>query len=136
MNYVGMCFYTDIGRCLCGSALSSGSTPSTAHQSNPTSLIDLSLITPVASQSVATAPTASTVAGRQGNNAIYSSPSRSFGSSIFDFSSSSGTSQSYSGGGSGGAPTPEVNASLALLLAGGILVFLRRRRNHQVRPAA
>lgn len=33
------------------------------------------------------------------------------------------------GGNSGGAPSPEVNAMLGLVLAGGVVAYLKRRKN-------
>lgn len=46
-----------------------------------------------------------------------------FASSAFSFGSGGGSSAN-----TGGAPSPEVNAALGLMLAGGTVAFLRRRR--------
>lgn len=46
-----------------------------------------------------------------------------FASSAISFSSGGGSS-----GNTGGAPSPEVNAALSLILVGGTVAFLRRRR--------
>jgi hypothetical protein len=39
-------------------------------------------------------------------------------------------------GSSGGAPSPEVDAALGMLLAGGVVAFLRRRRARKSELAA
>lgn len=39
-------------------------------------------------------------------------------------------------GNSGGAPSPEVNAVLSLILAGGTMAILRRRRTRNAEPQA
>ncbi|MBE7182228.1 MAG: hypothetical protein INR71_13670 [Terriglobus roseus] len=48
-----------------------------------------------------------------------------------------GPSSGGGGGGSGGAPSPEVNAGLGVLLAGGTFIFLKRKRGglHQATAA-
>lgn len=40
------------------------------------------------------------------------------------------------GGNSGGAPSPEINAMLGLMLAGGTVAFLRRRKSGKANLAA
>ena len=59
------------------------------------------------------------------------STSYSSGGSVFEFSSGGGGSQN-----SGGAPSPEVNAGLGLILVGGTVAFLRRRRGSRTVRAA
>jgi hypothetical protein len=49
---------------------------------------------------------------------------------------SSGGGGGGGGGGSGGVPSPEVNASLGMLLAGATFVFLRRKSGSRRGPAA
>lgn len=52
-----------------------------------------------------------------------------FGGSVFTFGSGGGSS-----GNTGGAPSPEVNATLGLILVGGTVAFLRRRRTGNAKP--
>lgn len=53
-----------------------------------------------------------------------------FAGSAFSFGSGS----SGSGTNTGSAPTPEVNAALSLVLVGGTVAILRRRRSRKVEP--
>lgn len=54
-----------------------------------------------------------------------------FGGAIFNVESAGGSSAN-----TGGAPTPEVNATLGLILVGGTVAFLRRRRTGKAKPQA
>jgi len=54
-----------------------------------------------------------------------------FSESAFSFGSGGGSS-----GNTGGAPSPEVNATLGLMLVGGTVALLRRRRIRRVDPTA
>ncbi|SDO64043.1 PEP-CTERM protein-sorting domain-containing protein [Methylobacterium phyllostachyos] len=83
-----------------------------------------------------------TLASRNTSPAASTAPTRvpaSASTSPFSVEVFAGPSFSFgSGGGSsgntGGAPSPEANTILSLLLVGGTVAFLRRRRNDEAKP--
>ncbi|WP_342164586.1 hypothetical protein [Methylobacterium sp. SD21] len=79
---------------------------------------------------------APTPGGFQDGAAANRTPSRPFGAALFEVSSGGGGGASLGGGGFGGAPSPEVNAGLALLLVGATVAILRRRRDRATPRAA
>jgi len=70
------------------------------------------------------------------------STSTTVSTSLFSAGNFAGSSFSFgfggggSGGNTGGAPSPEVNAVLSLILVGGTVAFLRRRRIRNAEPQA
>ena len=133
MNYVGICFFNDVGRCLCGPVAAGGGSTLAANQSSSATVNDVRLSVPGGSMVAASTPLASASGGGAGRTAAYTMAGRRSGDSVSDFRSGTAASPSWSGGsGSGGAPAPEVNAGLGLLLAGITVAYLRRRRDRRL----
>ena len=131
MNYVGICFFTEIGRCLCGPVAGGSGNVVTNDQAGRPSVSDLHVSLAVVSTSGVSTSSVSASGGGQGRHST-SAPGGHSGDTLFGFGSMSEAEPSWGGGiSSGGAPTPEVNAGLGLLLVGVTCVVLRRRRSRQ-----
>lgn len=124
MKYVSIVCFTAVAVNLCG--------PAWAGRGNALAGgWDSTLTTANQRPAPATAPASSGSA----------SPSPAAATSLFSVSLFAGPAFNFgSGGGSsgntGGAPSPEVNATLGLILVGGTVAFLRRRRIRKVEPQA
>lgn len=129
MDYVGICYFTEVGRCLCAHAAGGGGNSLAADQNTGLSAGVLRLLPAVAPATGAN-PSSASPPGAGGSRTASSAPLlRGSGEPVFAFSSLSGTGEGWgAGGATGGAPSPEVNAGLSLILAAGAVAFLRRRR--------
>lgn len=130
MNYVGTCFFDEVGRCLC-SLMVAGSGSASANQQTgvaftPDPRLFQSGLTPGLTRS---AP-ASTSGSAPNIVASNGKPGGGFVETLFDLGATGGPSPHY-----GGAPMPEVNAGIGLLLAGLTVAVLRRKRGRQMSRA-
>jgi hypothetical protein len=130
MNYVGICFFTEIGRCLCGPVAGGSGNAVTNDQAGRPSVGDLHVSLAAVSTIGVRTSEASAAGGGQGKSSAFAGSGGHSGDSLLGFGSVSAAEPSW-GGGSGGAPTPELNAGLGLLLVGFTVVVLRRRRSRQ-----
>lgn len=132
MNYVAPCFFAEVGRCLCiPVSVGSGNSPA-RQQTDFASIADPRLNFSGSFPSLARPIPAPAAGDGQGTIAMTNAPSRGFGGALFDLSIGGGGGHASGGRESfGGAPTPEVNASLGLLLVGVTVAVLRRRRGRR-----
>jgi len=129
MNYVGTCFFNEVGLCLCSPVTAGSGHPSSSQSVSQTVGADPRLFSSGSPLAVTRTSAAPAPGGFQDGAAVNRTPSRPFGAALFEASSGGGGGSSFSGGGFGGAPSPEVNAGLALLLVGATVALLRRRRD-------
>lgn len=120
MNCVGTIYAAAAALCLCSPTLAGSGNALAGGWSGELSGAGLRVGTPVP-----TVNGSGTPARQAAAPSSYSS-----GGSFLEFGSGGGSGQT-----SGGAPSPEVNAGLGLLLVGGTVVFLRRKRGRLVSPA-
>ena len=120
MNCVGTIYAAAAALCLCSPALAGNGNALAGGWNGELSGAGLHVGAPVPTGNGSGAPARQAAAPSS-----YSS-----GGSFFEFGSEGGSGQT-----SGGAPSPEVNAGLGLLLAGGTVAFLRRKRGRPASPA-
>lgn len=102
MNYVGICFFNEVGRCLCGPVASGGSNTLAGTQTNVTSVSDLRLSLPGGSMSVSAPLSMAAPGGGSVKTVIQTASRPNSGDSVLD---RSGASQRLgSPGGSTSAP--------------------------------
>ncbi len=136
MNYVGTCFFNEVGLCLCSPVTAGSGNPSSSLSVDQAVGADPRLFLSGSPLAVTRTSAAPTPGGFQDGAAANRTPSRPFGAALFEVSSGGGGGASLGGGGFGGAPSPEVNAGLALLLVGATVAILRRRRDRATPRAA
>ncbi len=129
MDYVGICYFTEVGRCLCAHAAGGGGNSGVADQKPGLSAGILRLLPAIAPVTGADPSTTSPPGAGGSRTMSFTAALRGSEDPIFAFSAVSGAGAGWgAGGASGGAPSPEVNAGLSVILAAGAVAFLRRRR--------
>lgn len=133
MNYVGTCFFDDVGRCLCSLTVAGSGSASANQQSGITFTPDPRLLQsgPAPTLTRSAPASASASGGAPSAFASKGAPGGHFAETLFDMGARGGSSSQY-----GGAPTPEVNAGIGLLLAGLTVAVLKRKRGRRVSRTA
>ena len=110
MNYVGICFFNDVGRCLCGPVAAGGGNTLAVTQTNSAVVSDIRLSLPGGSMSVP-APMSLAAAGGGGGSAAQTAVRLD---SVVDRGAASGASQPLSApGGSASAPVAMASSTSA-----------------------
>ncbi len=131
MNYVGICFFDEVGRCLCNLMVAGSGNASANQQTGIAFTPDPRLIQSGLAPGLTRSAPASTSSSAPNTFASNGKPGSGFVETLFDLGATGGPSPHY-----GGAPTPEVNAGLGLLLAGLTVAVLRRKRGRRMSRTA